>query len=77
MLPPVMLIDAYNIINQDTVMKGYMHGQQGPRFARAELEDRVRKYAAATGCHCIVVYDAMGQYRDGRAEAPRWAGWYD
>ena len=72
--PPVLLIDAYNIINQDATMKAFMRQQvggsarEGPAFARAELERRVQRYAEAAGVNCTIVYDALGRWRGGRVD---------
>ncbi len=51
--PPVMLIDAYNIMNSDPELKAYMQGSGNLSFARAELEQRVLRYAQASGTHVV------------------------
>ncbi|KAG1670425.1 hypothetical protein FOA52_010160 [Chlamydomonas sp. UWO 241] len=57
-----LLVDAYNVMNIDAGLQASMrqYGEHGLGFARAELEQRTQKYAAACGCKAILVYDAMG-----------------
>lgn len=59
--PPIMLIDAYNIIHMDPDLQALMQsGGDQLTFARAELEKRVQIYARVSGVQCQIVYDAIG-----------------
>jgi hypothetical protein len=57
--PPIMLIDAYNIMHID--LPSFMLTSESWDFARGELERRVLRYAEAAGVHCVIVYDALGR----------------
>ena len=60
-MPPIMLIDAYNIIHLDPDLQALTQsGGDQITFARAELEKRVQLYARAAGVQCQIVYDAIG-----------------
>ncbi|GFH09714.1 uncharacterized protein HaLaN_04906 [Haematococcus lacustris] len=59
--PPVMLVDAYNVLHGDPELKrSLVHNAD---HGRGMLQQWVEEFAQAARIHCWLVYDALGSSR--------------